>query len=205
MGENPDSWQGGISTFAQTFDGKLLKDKNKLISFEKSLLWHEQTIGDRSPKRCPASRAPTCDSSFGLGPFSLTKHGVLGGFRGYSVRLCFWFQNQKQSLTHPPNSSPAPAHRGSARAGSANRPDISPGGNASAHRTAWTFGPSWLTRSPSRSAVTSGAIHASEVSENGWPLPLPPPIGCNLSTNRKRKPSGGVALLRQSRSALRRS
>src|SRR5271157_3535215 len=22
----------------------------------------------------------------------------------------------------------------------------------------------------------------------GWPLPLPPPIGCNLSTNRKRKP-----------------
>src|SRR5271157_4769032 len=26
------------------------------------------------------------------------------------------------------------------------------------------------------------------VAPSAWPLPLPPPIGCNLSTNRKRKP-----------------
>ena len=36
--------------------------------------------------------------------------------------------------------------------------------------------------------MISGAIHVSEVPESGWPRPLPPPIGCNLSTNRKRKP-----------------
>src|SRR5271157_3638718 len=36
--------------------------------------------------------------------------------------------------------------------------------------------------------MTLGAIHVSQVSESGWPRPLPPPIGCNLSTNRKRKP-----------------
>ena len=35
---------------------------------------------------------------------------------------------------------------------------------------------------------TSGAIHVSQVPESGRPRPLPPPIGCNLSTNRKRKP-----------------
>ena len=33
-----------------------------------------------------------------------------------------------------------------------------------------------------------GAIHVAQVPESGWPRPLPPPIGCNLSTNRKRKP-----------------
>src|SRR5271166_4757537 len=36
--------------------------------------------------------------------------------------------------------------------------------------------------------MTSGAIHVAQVPESGWPRPLPPPIGCNLSTNRKRKP-----------------
>jgi len=36
--------------------------------------------------------------------------------------------------------------------------------------------------------MTSGAIHVSQVPESGWPRPLPPPLGCNLSTNRKRKP-----------------
>src|SRR5208337_2743641 len=36
--------------------------------------------------------------------------------------------------------------------------------------------------------MTLGAIHVSQVPESGWPFPLPPPIGCNLSTNRKRKP-----------------
>src|SRR5271157_1617211 len=34
----------------------------------------------------------------------------------------------------------------------------------------------------------NGAIHVSQVPESGRPRPLPPPIGCNLSTNRKRKP-----------------
>jgi hypothetical protein len=38
--------------------------------------------------------------------------------------------------------------------------------------------------------MTLGAIHISQVPESGWPRPLPPPIGCNLSTNRKRKPKG---------------
>src|SRR5271157_6378055 len=36
--------------------------------------------------------------------------------------------------------------------------------------------------------MTLGAIQVSQVPESGWPRPLPPPIGCNLSTNRKRKP-----------------
>ena len=36
--------------------------------------------------------------------------------------------------------------------------------------------------------MTSGAIHVAQVPESGWPCPLPPPLGCNLSTNRKRKP-----------------
>ncbi len=36
--------------------------------------------------------------------------------------------------------------------------------------------------------MTLGAIHVSQVPQRGWPLPLPPPIGCKLSTNRKRKP-----------------
>src|SRR5271157_4576350 len=36
--------------------------------------------------------------------------------------------------------------------------------------------------------MTLGAIHVSPVPKSGWPLPLPPPIACNLSTNRKRKP-----------------
>ena len=38
--------------------------------------------------------------------------------------------------------------------------------------------------------MTSGAIQVSQVPESGRPRPLPPPIGCNLSTNynRKRKP-----------------
>src|SRR5271157_4987395 len=36
--------------------------------------------------------------------------------------------------------------------------------------------------------MTLGAIHVSQVPQSGWPRPLPPPIGCNLSTNRKRKP-----------------
>jgi len=38
--------------------------------------------------------------------------------------------------------------------------------------------------------MTLGAIHVSQVPESGRPRPLPPPIGCNLSTNynRKRKP-----------------
>jgi len=53
--------------------------------------------------------------------------------------------------------------------------------------------------------MTSGALHVAQVPESGWPCPLPPPLGCNLSTYRKRNRSGGAALLRQSRSALRRS
>jgi len=36
--------------------------------------------------------------------------------------------------------------------------------------------------------MTLGAIHVSQVPESGRPRPLPPPIGRNLSTNRKRKP-----------------
>src|SRR5208283_258415 len=36
--------------------------------------------------------------------------------------------------------------------------------------------------------MTLGAIHVSQVPQSGWPRPLTPPIGCNLSTNRKRKP-----------------
>ena len=36
--------------------------------------------------------------------------------------------------------------------------------------------------------MTLGAIHVSQVPESGWARWLPPPIGCNLSTNRKRKP-----------------
>ena|SRR5208283_726445 len=36
--------------------------------------------------------------------------------------------------------------------------------------------------------MTLGAIHVSQVPETGWARPLPPPIGCNLSTSRKRKP-----------------
>ncbi len=36
--------------------------------------------------------------------------------------------------------------------------------------------------------MTSGAIHVAQVPESGWPCPLPPPPGCNFSTNRKRKP-----------------
>jgi hypothetical protein len=36
--------------------------------------------------------------------------------------------------------------------------------------------------------MTSGTIHDSQVPGSGWPLPFPPPIGCKLSTNRKRKP-----------------
>src|SRR5271165_1942048 len=36
--------------------------------------------------------------------------------------------------------------------------------------------------------MTSGAIHVAQVPESGRPRPLPPPIGCYLSTNRKRKP-----------------
>ena len=36
--------------------------------------------------------------------------------------------------------------------------------------------------------MTSAAIHVAQVPESGWPCPLPPPLGCNLSTNRKRKP-----------------
>src|SRR5271157_3954893 len=36
--------------------------------------------------------------------------------------------------------------------------------------------------------MTLGAIHVSQVPQSGWPRPLPTPIGCNLSTNRKRKP-----------------
>ncbi len=36
--------------------------------------------------------------------------------------------------------------------------------------------------------MTLGAIHVSQVPQSGWPRPLIPPIGCNLSTNRKRKP-----------------
>src|SRR5271157_3893690 len=36
--------------------------------------------------------------------------------------------------------------------------------------------------------MTLGAIQVSQVPESGWPRPLPPPIGCNLSTNRRRKP-----------------
>ena len=36
--------------------------------------------------------------------------------------------------------------------------------------------------------MTSGAIHVAQVPESGWPCPLPPPLGCNLSANRKRKP-----------------
>ena len=55
--------------------------------------------------------------------------------------------------------------------------------------------------------MTSGAIHVAQVPESGWPCPLPPPLGCNLSTNTTANGSrsGGVALLRPSRSALRRS
>src|SRR5208337_1565640 len=36
--------------------------------------------------------------------------------------------------------------------------------------------------------MTLGAIHVSQVPESEWPRRLPPPIGCNLSTNRKREP-----------------
>src|SRR5208283_2031595 len=36
--------------------------------------------------------------------------------------------------------------------------------------------------------MTLGAIHVSQVPQSGWPRPLAPPIGCNLSTNRRRKP-----------------
>ena len=36
--------------------------------------------------------------------------------------------------------------------------------------------------------MTSASIHVAQVPESGWPCPLPPPLGCNLSTNRKRKP-----------------
>src|SRR5208337_4195750 len=36
--------------------------------------------------------------------------------------------------------------------------------------------------------MTLGAIHVSQVPESGRPRPVPPPIGWNLSTNRKRKP-----------------
>ena len=36
--------------------------------------------------------------------------------------------------------------------------------------------------------MTSGAIHVAQVPESGRPRPLPRPLGCNLSANRKRKP-----------------
>src|SRR5271157_516597 len=48
----------------------------------------------------------------------------------------------------------------------------------------------WVSRSWYHKAqryVTSGAIQVSQVPESGWPFPLPAPIRCNLSTNRKRK------------------
>ena len=45
-----------------------------------------------------------------------------------------------------------------------------------------------LHHSPEVAGRTLGAIHVFQVPESAWPRPLPPPIGCNLSTNRKRKP-----------------
>src|SRR5271157_2677068 len=71
----------------------------------------------------------------------------------------------------------------------------------------------WVSRSWYHKAQrygTSGAIHVSQVAESWWPRPLGPfrsphrlAATCQPTANGSR--SGGVALLRQSRSALRRS
>src|SRR5271165_5484375 len=55
--------------------------------------------------------------------------------------------------------------------------------------------------------MTSGAIHVAQVPESGQPRPLPHRLAatCQPTTTANGSRSGGVAVLRPSRSALRRS
>ena len=59
-------------------------------------------------------------------------------------------------------------------------------------------GTTWL-------GMTSGAIHVAQVPESGWPVRFPHRSAATCQPTANGSRSGGVALFRQSRSALRRS